>query len=115
MDKKCNVCKIVKDISCFYKDNSKPSGYSYRCKDCDKIRVKNRNSYPEYHRRKQMRYRSKYPERQRSRELARAEYGSIHFDICAMCWEIKKLELHHEDYSKPLEVIAVCNSCHNKL
>lgn len=31
---------------------------------------------------------------------------------CEVCEEIKPLQAHHEDYSKPLEVIFLCYSCH---
>lgn len=31
---------------------------------------------------------------------------------CEVCTEIKPLQGHHEDYSKPLEVIWLCSSCH---
>lgn len=33
---------------------------------------------------------------------------------CEQCNEVKKLEGHHEDYTKPLQVIFLCNSCHRK-
>jgi hypothetical protein len=31
---------------------------------------------------------------------------------CTICTKIKKLDGHHQDYSKPLEVIWCCRSCH---
>ena len=31
---------------------------------------------------------------------------------CEVCEEIKPLQGHHEDYSKPLEVIWLCTRCH---
>lgn len=31
---------------------------------------------------------------------------------CSMCHEEKKLDGHHDDYSKPLEVTWVCRACH---
>lgn len=34
---------------------------------------------------------------------------------CEMCFEKRKLHGHHEDYSKPIEVIWVCNFCHAQI
>lgn len=32
--------------------------------------------------------------------------------VCQMCGMNKKLEAHHKDYSKPLDVLWVCKICH---
>ena len=32
--------------------------------------------------------------------------------VCSFCGEVKKLDGHHEDYDKPLEVIWLCRRCH---
>jgi len=32
--------------------------------------------------------------------------------ICSKCKKKTKIEAHHSDYSKPLEVIWLCRSCH---
>ncbi len=31
---------------------------------------------------------------------------------CEVCEQVKPLQGHHEDYSKPLEVIFLCYTCH---
>lgn len=33
---------------------------------------------------------------------------------CSVCPSTKNIEGHHEDYSKPLEIIWLCKSCHHK-
>lgn len=36
--------------------------------------------------------------------------------ICSICnCESKRIEGHHADYSKPLEIIWVCNPCHHNI
>ena len=34
---------------------------------------------------------------------------------CSLCGRIDKIQAHHQDYSKPLEVIWLCASCHKKI
>ena len=35
--------------------------------------------------------------------------------LCEICKKNIATERHHEDYSKPLEVMFVCNKCHNRI
>ena len=35
--------------------------------------------------------------------------------FCDQCREIRKINAHHPDYTKPLEVIWLCHSCHKIL
>lgn len=34
---------------------------------------------------------------------------------CDLCFCIKKLDAHHDDYTKPLEVMWLCRSCHGSV
>jgi len=34
---------------------------------------------------------------------------------CNVCGTTSDLQRHHEDYSRPLEIIILCRKCHNKL
>lgn len=83
------------------------SGTSYYCDDC-------KNAY--------MRdWRKTHPmnAEQRRRDSARSythtyvKRGKIvKPDACEWCKSPEKIEAHHPDYSKPLEVIWLCRSCH---
>lgn len=42
--------------------------------------------------------------------------GVIKKDVeCSKCGSTKRIEGHHEDYDKPLEVEWLCNACHQRL
>jgi len=36
-------------------------------------------------------------------------------EVCSTCSRKTKLQGHHEDYDKPLDVVWLCASCHKKL
>lgn len=51
--KKCKECNIEKPLDSYYRDNSRPDGYQYQCKQCKstihkKIYVKNQEKIKEY-------------------------------------------------------------------
>jgi hypothetical protein len=41
--------------------------------------------------------------------------GKIKIEPCSICGSTTKLHMHHEDYSKPLEVIWFCETHHREL
>ncbi len=63
------------------------------------------------------RARAKFPEKWDARAKLRyaVKVGKIIKPVhCEKCDEIKKLHGHHEDYSKPLDVMWLCIRCHNE-
>ena len=76
-----------------------------REKDIEKFRERDRN-----------RIRPKDEKYYARRKLQNAvKRGDIKKPIyCQDCGEEKKLTAHHEDYSKPLDVIWLCYRCHGK-
>lgn len=102
--------------------NRKFSGYDvkrYREKYSEILRGNRKKNDPE----KQKIYRKistqKYPEKNRAGNLLRLAVfkGKIQKPKnCEKCnYEAKRIEGHHMDYSKPLEVLWLCVSCHRKL
>lgn len=122
MDRRCCVCKVLKPKTGFYKDKAQPLGYSHRCKECDKSFAKEK--YSKYKLSKEwwkarskynLRYREKYPEKHKAHNLANYHKDILKKPSCETCESSsKKLHMHHPDYSKPLEVITLCYSCHAK-
>lgn len=67
---------------------------------------------------KQRKYRKKNPEKCRAQSLVNSYVarGKIIRPMqCEVCGKIGRTDAHHEDYTKPLDVIWVCRKCHAML
>jgi hypothetical protein len=81
--------------------------------------LKTKKQDPKFRERKIKSYhkeRAKYPEKYRARYLLRSAIvlGKIAKQPCEVCGELK-VESHHDDYSKPLEVRWLCHQHHCEL
>lgn len=125
--KKCSKCHTLLDINLFSKGNR-------YCKECHKkyknewldrgdnrtkehIRQKiwvdnNKELYMSIHRNGTKKYYEKNPEIQTAHTIASKYRLSLIKECCEVCGSKENLELHHPDYSKPLEVITLCRKCH---
>ena len=57
-------------------------------------------------------YAKKYPEKRNAQKLAQKIPLKTSCEKCGSSGERGRLERHHKDYSKPLEVITLCKCCH---
>lgn len=61
---------------------------------------------------KQKRHMRKYPEKIKARNISQKIKAE---DKCSMCGAFDRLENHHNDYSKPEEIVTLCIGCHRRL
>lgn len=135
MKKICFRCKEPKDVSEFYKHPGTSDGLLGKCKSCTRKDVaKNRADNVDYYR-EHDRKREQTPERKLAKSIyqerhrykntdkykARTAVGNairdgrlIRPDYCSCCDNKCTPEAHHEDYSKPLEVVWMCRECHKE-
>jgi len=130
--KTCFKCKTKKPLSEFYKHGRMADGHLGKCKDCTKKDVtKNyfdkHEHYAEYERERFQRperkadiliyqrdMRLREPEKYQARMIAgnAVRDGKLKKQVC----KIKDCDcmgqMHHEDYSKPLEVTWLCREHH---
>jgi hypothetical protein len=131
--KRCFKCDQIKPITEFYKHPQMGDGHLGKCKECTKRdasehREKNhakvcaydRSRFKDPVRKAKVRM---YSKRSRDRDnrkaiarlrVARAvKSGKIRRpETCSLCGCAGRIEAHHHDYDKPLEVSWLCFKCH---
>lgn len=133
MNKKCSKCCGVFPLDCFYKNAASKDGLDHRCKKCDNARTSlYRKSHLEIGRNFSRKYRKLYPDK--TRESARRAVKTWYLNnkekvkahkkvaraiknktlIRENCFCGEKAQAHHEDYSKPLDVIWLCHLHHKE-
>ena len=79
------------------------------------LKQKDKKSYIKSHNKA----RNKWNERNPEKRLAQIRaYDNIKIpkgQLCQICNKNKAVERHHEDYSKPLEIMFLCFDCHRKI
>lgn len=142
MTKVCTICGAEKDVSGFYRNRLIFYPYCKVCyiEKSNKYRANNlerllerssERSATEAYKTKRKRYlkskagkeamrrsnanqKLRYPERYRARrELVKAiERGILVRKPCVVCGTEQNVQGHHEDYSKPLDIIWYCRTHH---
>jgi hypothetical protein len=131
--KTCFRCGVEKPASEFYKHPQMDDGRLGKCKECNKLDVrenyaKKRERYRKYERKrfndpKRRAYcleankihRRRNPEKTRARQAFAyaVKSGRLERKPCEVCGSIKS-QGHHDDYSKPLDVKWLCFKHHRE-
>lgn len=132
---RCSKCGESKPLTAFYRRSNRPRGYESECKVCKEAQKRRhaqspqakklRNQYDrayvstEYgkqtRREASLRNYYKYPEKAQARwrVLDALQAGKLTKQPCAVCGA-RRVHGHHEDYSKPLDVIWLCTKHHRE-
>lgn len=121
-EKRCFKCGKVKPLSEFYKHPQMSDGHLNKCKECAKADVS--------------RYRSAHPDHELSTRLKTCEKNPTHKNAhmavdaalrsgviskpercqgCGRNGSESRLGAHHYDYTRPLDVIWLCQVCHKRV
>jgi hypothetical protein len=133
-EKRCFKCTHVLplDTEHFYLHPETADGFLNKCKECAKEDVKKhyRQTLAEHHeydrkrlarpvrkkqrRESQQRRRALHPERYKANQMVNNAIrdGRLIRQPCSKCGSTVRVEAHHHDYSKPLEVGWLCFTCH---
>jgi hypothetical protein len=116
--KKCFKCNEVKDLSGFYPHKQMADGYLNKCKECARndaaLQLEKNKLNPEWLDKEKERARLKQLKlKGKPRIIIYAEIkrkitnGEINKLPCAVCGNAKA-QGHHEDYSKPFDLVWLC-------
>jgi hypothetical protein len=129
--KVCFKCRTAKPLSEFYAHPAMSDGYLGKCKECAKTDVRRHRLENLERVRAYDRSRAFLPHRAELRARVVRRWRLTHKDrvsahnkaqrhlrskpsSCQSCGLMTRVEGHHEDYSRPLDVMWLCKPCHAK-
>ncbi len=133
--KTCRECGLSKGIDEYYVHSEMKDGHLNKCKWCVKERIRiyrknhreiirgiDKKAYdkkkhtPTYKTKaKKRQAKNRTPEKARARHLAEIKLSMFKPELCEKCKEQPAKCAHHHDYSKPLDVVWLCPTCHNRI
>lgn len=114
--KSCLKCGRILALENFRRRSDVPDGHRNECRDCSRAKDHFREQRParrEWRRSYQRRYVGRNPEKHRAHFLVwcAVKDGRLERLPCAICGA-KRVDAHHTDYSKPLDVVWLCRDHH---
>jgi hypothetical protein len=141
--KTCTHCGVSKDESLFGVNKASPDGLNYKCRQCVSAYQKERrdrlnasrpagwkqktkdkaqyarewkDNHPGYATAKKREWWQKNRDRMHIKDKVKyaVKTGKLIKTPCQVCGELK-VEGHHPDYSRPLDVVWLCRKHHNEI
>jgi ribosomal protein L40E len=116
----CTRCGVELPLSRFKERSDCPGRFRGACIDCERARLRHLyRSDPAYAARKRAHRSNKrqYGEKDRARKrlLHALRMGYVVKPAaCSRCGATTKIQGHHEDYERPLDVVWLCSCCHGE-
>ena len=119
--KTCFKCGQEKPLSAFYRHPQMADGHLNKCADCIKAdRRLHEREHPDKVLESRIKQCAKKPTHKNAYKCVEMAVKSGVMDkphVCSICGRPdteKRIEAHHHDYTKPLDVIWLCSVCHDK-
>ena len=134
MRKACRACGVEKDVTEFYTHKRMKDGRLNKCIKCviervQRYRKTHRTEVSAYEQRRaakparrayvrrvQVRMRKAHPEKYKARTAVSNALrdGRLTREPCSRCGSGVRVQAHHADYTKPLDVEWLCFRCHRE-
>ena len=136
MSKKCFRCGNILPLDHFYAHPAMADGHLNKCIECTKEdvkahRISNPSHYRDYEAKRNKfpsrisviscrtkKWRDRHPERYKAQNMVNNAVRDKKLtkpSDCQICGKMCRVVAHHRDYSKPLDVLWVCQKCHRDL
>lgn len=120
--KVCFKCGVEKPLSEFYRHPQMADGHLNKCKDCTrKDTTERRVNHPDLDLETRLKACVSNPTKKNAYMALDAAIRSGKItrpNVCSGCGctdDEHRIEAHHYDYSKPLDVIWLCTPCHRRM
>lgn len=132
-EKTCFKCKVRQPISEFYRHAKMRDGHLNKCKTCTKTDVQERyqlvGGRPKYEQQREKKpkrkadksasvrkYRLRHPLEYKARNAVSnaVRDGRLIRQPCEVCGTTERVQAHHHDYTKPLDVNWLCFQHHRE-
>ena len=118
--KRCYRCGRGRPLTEFYRRRRSPDGHDWQCKECQKRQAREAYESGRYLG-KRVRERESNPRPKLARLCVRLALNAgvlTRPDHCSGCGcpdTERRIDAHHADYGRPLDVIWLCTRCHRRM